>query len=100
MSQQQTVLRVQTNIPSLTLTGTTRYEYLDLYDDVPIKINKSFAYTFQDNKKTEFKLNPSKTKEFLTSISEKISKEDFHKQKNAFCKDCQFSFYCWGEKNG
>lgn len=43
MSQQQTLLRVQTNIPSTTITGTTTYEYLDLYDDIPIKINKSFA---------------------------------------------------------
>lgn len=43
MSQQQTLLRVQTNIPSSVITGTTTYEYLDLYDDVPIKINKSFA---------------------------------------------------------
>ncbi len=43
MSQQQTLLRVQTNIPSTVITGTTTYEYLDLYDDIPIKINKSFA---------------------------------------------------------
>jgi len=43
MSQQQTLLRVQTNIPSTTITGTTTFEYLDLYDDIPIKINKSFA---------------------------------------------------------
>ena len=43
MSQQQTVLRVKTNIPSATISGATEYQYLDLYDDIPIKINKSFA---------------------------------------------------------
>jgi uncharacterized delta-60 repeat protein len=42
MSQQQTVLRVQTNIPGQ-ISGTTKYEFLDLYSDIPIKINKSFA---------------------------------------------------------
>jgi|688.fasta_scaffold90916_2 hypothetical protein len=43
MSQQQTVLRVKTNIPSATISGATEFQYLDLYDDIPIKINKSFA---------------------------------------------------------
>jgi hypothetical protein len=43
MSQQQTLLRVETNIASATITGATEFEYLDLYDEVPIKINKSFA---------------------------------------------------------
>ena len=38
MSQQQTVLRVQTNQP-VSNTGITAYEFLDLYSDVPIKIN-------------------------------------------------------------
>ena len=40
MSQQQTVLRVQTNIPDVLLPV---YEFLDLYTDIPIKLNKSFA---------------------------------------------------------
>ena len=43
MSQQQTVLRVQTSIPHLTISGATQYTTLDLYSDIPIKINKSFA---------------------------------------------------------
>jgi len=43
MSSQQTVLRVQTNIPSTTLTGQTESRDLDLYSDVPIKIFRSFA---------------------------------------------------------
>lgn len=42
MSQQQTVLRVLTNIPG-TISGTTQYQNLDLYSDIPIKISKSFA---------------------------------------------------------
>jgi hypothetical protein len=41
-TQQQTVLRVQTNIPGA-ISGSTTYEFLDLYGDIPIKINKSFA---------------------------------------------------------
>jgi hypothetical protein len=53
MSQQQTVLRVQTNIVDFTITsGFTppfieipQYKYLnlDLHSDIPIKINKSIA---------------------------------------------------------
>jgi hypothetical protein len=43
MSQQQTVLRVQTNIPHATISGATQTTTLDLYSDIPIKINKSIA---------------------------------------------------------
>lgn len=43
MSQQQTVLRVQSNIPHLTISGATQFTNLDLYSDIPIKINKSIA---------------------------------------------------------
>jgi len=42
MSQQQTVLRVLTNIPG-SISGTTQFEFLDLTSDIPIKLNKSFA---------------------------------------------------------
>ena len=42
MSSQQTVLRVQTNIPGQ-ISGATKYEFLDLYSSIPILINKSFA---------------------------------------------------------
>jgi len=41
-NEQQTVLRVQFDNVN-TNTGITEYEFLDLYGDVPIKINKSFA---------------------------------------------------------
>jgi len=41
-TQQQTVLRVQFDNVN-TNTGITQYEFLDLYGDIPIKINKSFA---------------------------------------------------------
>ena len=43
MSQQQTVLRVQTNLPHATISGATQFTTLDLYSDIPIKINKSIA---------------------------------------------------------
>ena len=50
MSQQQTVLRVQTNQVDFTgydsnndLTPQYKFTNLDLYSDIPIKINKSFA---------------------------------------------------------
>jgi hypothetical protein len=60
MSQQQTVLRVQTSIPHLTISGATQYLNLDLYDDIPIKINKSFAELQDISKKnTDFSVNLS-----------------------------------------
>lgn len=43
MSQQQTVLRVETNIPDQNISGRYQYTILDTYSDIPIKINKSFA---------------------------------------------------------
>jgi hypothetical protein len=43
MSQQETILRVQTSIPHETISGATQYTVLDLYSAIPIKINKSFA---------------------------------------------------------
>jgi len=43
MSNQQTVLRVETNIPHETISGATQFTTLDLYGDIPIKINKSIA---------------------------------------------------------
>ena len=44
MSQQQTVLRVQFGNASTSVLGDLlSYEILDLYSDIPIKINKSFA---------------------------------------------------------
>ncbi len=53
MSQQQTVLRVQTNDNSL----LPNYEILDLYSDIPIKLNKSYA-ELQDiaKKNTEYSI--------------------------------------------
>jgi hypothetical protein len=43
MSQQQTLLRIETNIPHATISGATKSEYLDTYTDIPIKINKSIS---------------------------------------------------------
>ena len=62
------------------------------------KIDKIIAHTFEDNKKTEFPLDKEKTGEFLQKISKKMEREDFHKDKNEFCKQCPFHFYCWEEK--
>ena len=60
MSQQQTILRVQTTVPHLTITGETQYVNLDLYGDIPIKINKSFAELQDISKKnTDFSVNLS-----------------------------------------
>jgi hypothetical protein len=60
MSQQQTILRVQTSIPHLTISGETQYVNLDLYNDIPIKINKSFAELQDISKKnTDFSVNLS-----------------------------------------
>jgi len=58
-------------------------------------INKLIAHTFQDNKITEFSINHTETKQFLQDISQKMAQENYHKQKNAFCNQCQFKFYCW-----
>lgn len=43
MSQQQTVLQVKSNYKFSSTSGETIYESLDLYSDIPIKINKSIA---------------------------------------------------------
>ena len=74
---------------------------LQIYDyclENKYSVDKIIAHTFEDNKKTEFPLDKGKTKEFLSTISKKMEKEDFHKKKNEFCRQCPFSFYCWGEK--
>jgi hypothetical protein len=42
-TQKQTVLRVKTNLPDPNITGRTQYSFLDLYTDIPIKLNKSIA---------------------------------------------------------
>lgn len=65
--------------------------------DSRYKIDKLIAYTFRDNKKTEFPINKTFIRSFLEEISLKISKENFHKQKNGTCNDCIFDFYCWSE---
>jgi len=42
MSQQQTTLKVQTNVPG-SISGQTLYQTLDIYSSIPLSINKSFA---------------------------------------------------------
>jgi len=58
-------------------------------------IDRLIAHTFEDNKQTDFSINEQETTQFLQSISEKMGERNFHKQKNDFCPQCQFSFYCW-----
>ena len=43
MSSQQTLLRIDTNIPHATNTGATKYEFLETYTDIPIKIKKTIS---------------------------------------------------------
>lgn len=66
--------------------------------DEECKLDKLYAYTFWDHKKTEFSCEPEKTKKFLSEISKKISEENFQYQKSDLCKECEFKFYCWGDK--
>jgi len=61
-------------------------------------IDKLVALTFEDRKETEFKYNKKETHEFLGRISKLMAKEDFKKNKNDFCQQCQFKFYCEVEK--
>jgi DNA helicase-2/ATP-dependent DNA helicase PcrA len=75
---------------------------LQIYDyclDTEYKIDNLIAYTTEDNKASYFPTDKKKTKDFLINVSTKMSKEDFHKQKNAFCSQCQFKFYCKEEGN-
>lgn len=73
---------------------------LQMYDycmDTRYNIDKLIAYTFRDNKKTEFPIDKEFIREFLTDMSAKMAKEDFQKNKNAMCGDCPINFYCWGK---
>jgi CRISPR/Cas system-associated exonuclease Cas4 (RecB family) len=58
-------------------------------------VEKLIAFTFEDLKETEFKLNKQETKKLLDEMSKKMKDENFHKQKGDFCPQCQFNFYCW-----
>jgi len=74
---------------------------LQMYDyclDTRYNIDKLIAYTFTDNKRTEFPVDKEYISEFLTDMSIKMAKEDFQKQKNAMCDECSFKFYCWSDK--
>ena len=63
--------------------------------DTIYNIDNLIAYTIEDNQKTFFSPTKKETVKFLAYISEKMAKEDFCKQKNAFCNHCPFKFYCW-----
>jgi hypothetical protein len=86
MSQQQTVLRVQTNNNSL----LPNYEVLDLYSDIPIKLNKSYA-ELQDigKKNTEYSIG-------LTLPGSKTNNRFFE---NFFNVDTQSLFFNVTKRN-
>ena len=86
MSQQQTVLRVQTNDNSL----LPNYEILDLYSDIPIKLNKSYA-ELQDiaKKNTEYSIG-------LTIPGSKTNNRFFE---NFFNVDTQSLFFNVTKRN-
>ena len=60
-------------------------------------IDKLSAYSFTDNKKTDFPIDNKGTEGRLKDVSEKIKEGNFPKRKNTLCKACPFKFYCWGE---
>lgn len=63
--------------------------------DTAYNIDSLIAYTVEDNQKTYFATKKEEVMKFLLNISGQMAKEDFCKQKNAFCDQCQFKFYCW-----
>ena len=83
MSQQQTVLRVQTNVPG-SISGATNYTFLDLYSDIPIKINKSFA-ELQDIAK--------KNSDYTVGLSLPGSKKNNRFFENFFNVDAQSLYF-------
>ena len=83
MSQQQTVLRVQTKVPG-SISGATNYTILDLYTDIPIKINKSFA-ELQDIAK--------KNSDFTVGLSLPGSKNNNRFFENFFNVDAQSLYF-------
>ncbi len=60
-------------------------------------IDKLYAYTFMDNKKTEFSQNKAGIKTFLEDMSTQMTSDSFPKRKNYFCRQCSFKFNCWGD---
>jgi len=57
-------------------------------------VDRLIAYTFMDNKKTEFKPEHEYISNFLMNMSKEIETENFKKKKGAFCKACTFNFCC------
>lgn len=57
-------------------------------------IDKLIAYTFMDNKMTEFEPENKAVKDFLMDMSKEIGKEKFNRKKSILCKECTFQFCC------
>lgn len=57
-------------------------------------IDKLMAYTFLDNRKTEFEPDNQEIGEFLNDMSEMMKEGKYERRRGAFCKRCEFNFCC------
>jgi len=57
-------------------------------------IDNLIAHTFSDNERSFFSYSEKETNTFLNNISNKIYSSEFSMQRNSFCNQCQFNFYC------
>lgn len=57
-------------------------------------IDRLIAYTFLDNKKTEFEPEHENISKLLMNMSKEIKEECYKKKPGSFCKECTFHFCC------
>lgn len=57
-------------------------------------IDRLIAYTFMDNKRTEFEPEHEYVIDFLLKMTKEMETENFKRKKGAFCKECVFQFCC------
>ena len=65
------------------------------------KIDKLYAYTFEDNQKNQFDNSPEEieeTREQILDVCRRIRKKEFPVTKNQFCSKCEFLSFCRGLK--
>ena len=61
------------------------------------KIDKLYAYTFEDNKKNQIGNSPAEiedAKKTIQMVCEKIKNGEFPATRNQFCPKCEFMFLC------
>jgi len=74
---------------------------LQIYDyclEEQFEADKLIAFTLNDCKGNTYSTDKLKIKQKLIEISNKMEVEDFHKNKNSFCKECMFGKFCWNRK--